>query len=83
MARPKQLITPKPLPTATRRARASEYVTALEQFVAAGCDSAVVNIARKPATVASALNKAVKADTAFAKVHVARRGDEVYLVLKK
>jgi hypothetical protein len=82
MARPKQLITPKPLPPSRRTPRASEYVAALEQFVAADCDSAVVNIARKPATVASALIKAVRAGPRFAKVKVARRGDETYLVRK-
>ena len=82
MARPKQLITPKPLPTSTRRSRTSEYSLALTQFVDAGCDSAVVNIAKKPGTVASALAKVIRADARFAKVKVARRGDEVYLVKK-
>ena len=82
MARPKQLITPKPLPPSTRRSRSSEYIAALDQFLAADCESAVVNIAKKPGTVASALNKAVRADKSYAKIHVARRGDEVYLVRK-
>ena len=80
MARPKQLITPKPLPTSTRRSRTSEYALALTQFVDAGCESAVVNIAKKPGTVASALSKAIRADKSYAGVKVARRGDEVYLV---
>jgi hypothetical protein len=82
MARPKKLITPKPLPASTRRTRVSEYTQALEQFVDAKCDSAVVNIAKKPATVTSALAKVVKADARFAGVRVVRRGDEVYLVTK-
>lgn len=80
MARPKQLITPKPLPTSKRATRTSEYTTALEQFMNAGCESAIVNIAKKPGTVASALSKATRGDPRFADVRVARRGDEVYLV---
>jgi len=82
MARPKQLITPKTLPTSTRRTRANEYTLALAQFVDARCDSAVVNIAKKPATVASALAKAIKGNERFDRVKVARRGDEVYLVTR-
>ena len=80
MPRAKQLITPKPLPTAARRPRAGEYAAALEQFVAADCDSAVVNIGKKPATVAQGLSKAIRSDKRFAKVKVARRGDDVYVV---
>ena len=82
MAKPKQLITPKALPTSRRRGRASEYALALEQFLDARCESAVVNLARKPATLASAFAKAIKADARFADIKVARRGDEVYLVKK-
>ena len=82
MARPKKLITPKPLPTSAPRVRVNEYMLALTQFLDAKCDSAVVNIAKKPATVASALAKEIKSDKRFAGVKVARRGDEVYLVTK-
>jgi hypothetical protein len=80
MARPRKLITPKPLPTATPRGRTSEYVMALDQFLAADCESALVNIGKKPATVALGLSKAIKSDKRYAKVKVARRGTEVYLV---
>ncbi len=80
--RTKQLITPKPLPRATRASTASEYAAALDQFVAAKCDSALVNIAKKPATVSQGLTKAIKSDKKYAKVKVARRGSAVYLVTK-
>ena len=80
MPRTKQLITPKPLPTAARRPRAGEYAVALEQFLAADCASAVVNIGKKPATVAQGLAKAIRSDARFAKLKVARRADDVYIV---
>jgi hypothetical protein len=80
MARSKTLITPKPLPKATRRGRTNEYMMALDQFLAADCESALVNISKKPATVAPGLTKAIKSDRKYAKVKVARRGAEVYLV---
>ena len=80
MPRSKKLITPKPLPRATRRSRANEYMMALDQFIEADCESALVNISKKPATVAPGLTKAIKADKKYAKVKVARRGGEVYLV---
>lgn len=80
MPRTRKLITPKPLPGPQGGRRASDYTMALEQFVEAKCDSAVVNIDKKPATVALGLTKAIKADKAFSGVKVARRGEEVYLV---
>jgi hypothetical protein len=83
MARPKKLITAKPLPTSARTVRSSEYTLALQQFIDAKCDSAVVNIAKKPATVYQALSKAAKSDNAFAGIKVARRGVEIYLVKAK
>jgi hypothetical protein len=83
MARTKKLITPKPLPTSTRRTRSSEYVLAVQQFIEAKCDSAVVNITRKPATVSQGLAKVIGSDKAFSGVKVARRGEEVYLVKAK
>jgi hypothetical protein len=81
MARPKNLITPKELPASTRRSRSSEYIQAVQQFKDAGCDSALVNIAKKPATVAQGLSKAIKSDPAFANIKVARRTGDIYLVV--
>lgn len=82
MPRTKNLITPQPLPRATRTSTANEYALALDQFIAAKCDSAIVNIAKKPATVSQGLGKAIKSDRKYAGVKVARRGTDVYLVTK-
>ena len=73
----KSLITPRALPT-----RKTIYDTALEQFLAAGVESAVVNIDGKPASLAYGLKTAIKRRDLSQPIDAVTRGEEVYLVRK-
>ena len=71
----KSLITPQALPK-----RKTVCDEALDQFLAADVESAVVNIDGKPGSVAYGLKAAIKRSEPSEPITVVTRGEEVYLV---
>ena len=68
------------VPSGTKRGTSSKYRAILDEFAASGWASARINSDGNPSTLYQQLNKAAKADEAFAGIKASKREGVVFLI---
>ena len=68
------------VPAGTKRGTSSKYSAILAEFAASGWASARINSEGNPSTLYQQLNKAAKADEAFAGIKASKREGVVFLI---